>query len=296
MFTHLIESGSHKKELARKGRFFLGTLGFYGLLLMVAGVASVYAYDSHLATQNLELYTLVAPPPLQAETQRPNEPPRPAATGQQHNQLAERPDAIARLLENVRPPDTISTQRNTVAEMPRGPFIISNRTVDPANGGSIGPQPGVGDVPNMNRHAVVVPIDPADTPPPPRATPTPAPVKPPDQIRVSSVVISSKIITKPAPVYPAIARQVGVQGAVTVEILIDEQGRVVSARATSGHPLLRAAAQSSAYQAKFSPTSISGHAVKVSGVMNSIMAESIRFTPRLLARRIAGSMQKARQG
>jgi protein TonB len=54
---------------------------------------------------------------------------------------------------------------------------------------------------------------------------------------------------------------------VTVEILIDEQGRVVSARATSGHALLRAAAQSSAYQARFSPTSISGHPVKVAGVI-----------------------------
>jgi uncharacterized protein len=40
----------------------------------------------------------------------------------------------------------------------------------------------------------------------------------------------------------------------------------------------------------------SNTAVKVSGMINSIMAESIRFTPRLLARRIAGSMQKARQG
>jgi short-subunit dehydrogenase len=37
-------------------------------------------------------------------------------------------------------------------------------------------------------------------------------------------------------------------------------------------------------------------AVKISGVMNNIMAESIRFTPRLLARRIAGGLQKTRQG
>ena len=35
-------------------------------------------------------------------------------------------------------------------------------------------------------------------------------------------------------------------------------------------------------------------AVKISGVINSIMAESIRFTPRLLARRIAGGLQKTR--
>ena len=37
-------------------------------------------------------------------------------------------------------------------------------------------------------------------------------------------------------------------------------------------------------------------AVKVSGAANALMAESIRFTPRFLARRIAGSLQKARQG
>ena len=37
-------------------------------------------------------------------------------------------------------------------------------------------------------------------------------------------------------------------------------------------------------------------AVKVSGALNLMMAESIRFTPRGLARRIAGGMQKARQG
>lgn len=37
-------------------------------------------------------------------------------------------------------------------------------------------------------------------------------------------------------------------------------------------------------------------AVKVSGALNAAMAESIRFTPRALARRIAGSLQKARAG
>jgi short-subunit dehydrogenase len=35
-------------------------------------------------------------------------------------------------------------------------------------------------------------------------------------------------------------------------------------------------------------------AVKISGALNATMAQSIRFTPRALARRIAGGMQKAR--
>jgi uncharacterized protein len=37
-------------------------------------------------------------------------------------------------------------------------------------------------------------------------------------------------------------------------------------------------------------------AVKVSGMMNAVMAGSIRATPRGIARKVAGSLQKARQG
>ena len=35
-------------------------------------------------------------------------------------------------------------------------------------------------------------------------------------------------------------------------------------------------------------------AVRVSGVANALMAESIRFAPRFLARRLVGSLQKTR--
>ncbi|MFD1613008.1 SDR family NAD(P)-dependent oxidoreductase [Sphingomonas tabacisoli] len=37
-------------------------------------------------------------------------------------------------------------------------------------------------------------------------------------------------------------------------------------------------------------------AVKISGVLNAMMAESIRFAPRVVARRFAGGLQKSRQG
>jgi protein TonB len=270
MFTHLIESGSHKKEMSRRGRFFLGTLGLYGLLLSVAGVASVYAYDSHLGRQNLELYTLVAIPLAPAEARTPDEP-RPAPGSGRSDEIIQRAAAIAPLFDNTRPPATISTDRNRNAEIPRHnlPYAVTGTDVDPrrGGGGSVLDGLGRGDYQNTtNRNPVVVPVVPTDDPlPPPR--PTPAPVKPPDKIRVSSHVISSKIISKPAPLYPAIAKQTRVQGAVTVEILVDEQGRVVAAQATSGHPLLRMAAQQSAYQARFSPTTLSGQPVKVSGVI-----------------------------
>ena len=58
-----------------------------------------------------------------------------------------------------------------------------------------------------------------------------------------------------------------ISGTVVVQVLIDENGNVVSASAASGHPLLKAAAVSAARRAKFSPTKLSGQPVKVSGVI-----------------------------
>ncbi|MGH9821491.1 MAG: TonB family protein, partial [Pyrinomonadaceae bacterium] len=55
-----------------------------------------------------------------------------------------------------------------------------------------------------------------------------------------------------------------------VQVLVDENGDVISATAASGHPLLRAAAESAARDAKFSPTLISGQPVKISGVITYV--------------------------
>jgi protein TonB len=132
---------------------------------------------------------------------------------------------------------------------------------------AIGPSGHTGSSDGSAREEVRVPVRSDDVPPPPPVQPRPTPSPVPDKVRLPSSVITSKIITKPAPVYPVLAKQARVQGTVTVEITIDEQGRVVFAQATSGHPLLRPAAQQSAYQARFSPTTISGQHVKVSGII-----------------------------
>jgi protein TonB len=50
-----------------------------------------------------------------------------------------------------------------------------------------------------------------------------------------------------------------------VQIVIDEQGHVISAKALSGSPLLQAAAVQAAYQARFTPTILGGQAVKITG-------------------------------
>jgi protein TonB len=99
---------------------------------------------------------------------------------------------------------------------------------------------------------------------PPAATP-PAPRHSDKPVSLSSIVISGKTLAKPAPPYPAIARAAGVQGTVAVQILVDEQGHVVSAKATNGNPLLQQAAVQAAYRALFSPTVLGGQPVKVTG-------------------------------
>ncbi len=84
---------------------------------------------------------------------------------------------------------------------------------------------------------------------------------------VSGGVLNGKAETLAKPAYPSAARAVNAEGAVSVQVLIDEEGTVVSAEAVSGHPLLQEAARSAALQSKFKPTTISGQAVKVSGVI-----------------------------
>lgn len=91
------------------------------------------------------------------------------------------------------------------------------------------------------------------------------PVKPARSI--SGGILNGKAISLPKPAYPPAARAVNAEGAVSVQVLIDEQGAVVSASAVSGHPLLRAAATEAAKGATFSPTLLQGEPVKVSGII-----------------------------
>jgi len=92
-------------------------------------------------------------------------------------------------------------------------------------------------------------------------------VEPGGRAPISGGVLNGKAISLPVPEYPAIARQAKASGAVAVQVTIDENGAVISARAVSGHPLLQAAAVAAARQAKFSLTLLMGEPVKVTGVI-----------------------------
>ena len=80
-------------------------------------------------------------------------------------------------------------------------------------------------------------------------------------------VLNGKAVSKPLPLYPPAAKASGVEGAVAVRVVVNEDGSVSEAEAVSGPKLLRDAAAEAARQAKFSPTRLSGCPVKVSGVV-----------------------------
>jgi TonB family protein len=258
MFTNLIESNLHTNEFKRRGSFFLYTIAAYALLFVVAGVGSIYAYDAQLDEQeNLEI-TMLQPIELPGPPKAPDAHPASAPKQTSRDQVADmRVHPIANINQPV--PTLPPVSAKPVADLPVRtgvPTVIgshdSNGTgplVPTGNGtggpGTVGP--------------TRIEIDPGTPPlPPPTPKPTPKPVLHKD-------VINSEALSLPKPIYTNIAKVARADGTVTVQILIDERGKVISAHALGGHPLLTGEAIKAAMQARFSPTMIGDTPVKVSG-------------------------------
>lgn len=96
--------------------------------------------------------------------------------------------------------------------------------------------------------------------------------------QISKGVVNGSAVSLPKPSYPPAAQAVNASGAVNVQVLIDEEGNVISASAVSGHPLLRAATEQAARGAKFKPTLLQGAPVKVSGVIVYNFVMPMSFT------------------
>jgi len=94
--------------------------------------------------------------------------------------------------------------------------------------------------------------------------PAPRPLMKP----VSGGVLNGKAISLAMPVYPEFARRAHTVGLVEVEVVVDENGKVISARALAGPPSLRDASVQAALRAQFSPTKLSGQPVKITGRIN----------------------------
>jgi TonB family protein len=254
MFNNLIESSSHAREFKRRGSFLLLTAAAYAVLFVVGGVASIYAYDAHLDDESTEL-ALISYVPLE---------PTKTVSAESHRSRGASPRNSTQITRALRPllidtvnpnniPKAVGIIASPIPPAPPdtgiGPAILDPPGFGPGN--NTGPPNGTGGAPVVRDLGTA----------PPAPTPKPVPKI------VHKPVINSEAIELPKPVYPPMAIQIHVQGTVAVQVLIDESGRVVSARAMSGHALLAGAAQQAAYRARFSPTKIGDQPVKVSGVI-----------------------------
>ena len=252
MFDNLVESGSHKDDLSRKGSFLLGTVAVYLVLGTAFLAISIWYTVSQINTPDLELTTLVAPVPI---PQQQNEPQKEEAAKPQkvEQNVDVRKELIADVTRTELVPKEISAKASDIPPVRRGvTTIIGTSDSNAAAPLAAGPG-GTGLVTTPTKVNIEEP------PPPPAPTPPRAPI--------SGGVLNGKAINLPKPPYPPIAKQAHASGTVVVQVVIDENGNVISAHAVSGHPLLQAVSVAAARQARFSPTKLSGQPVKVTGVI-----------------------------
>jgi TonB family protein len=256
MFNNLIESSSHASEFKRRGSFVIFTMASYAVLFAVAGVLSIYAYDARLEESASEI-TMLNPVELETPSVEAVSPANVPPSGNKKgagNFVRRNP--MASVNEPQLAPKTTSAAPNTNPPLPPGiPFVISDHDSDP---GAMGPaNRGTGGSETASGVKPVIEV----------GTPPPAPVEKPNPKVITRRVLNGEAVSLPKPPYPPMAKQARVQGSVNVQVLVDESGRVISAKAVSGNPLLVPAAQRAALEARFSPTMLGDQPVKVSGVI-----------------------------
>jgi TonB family protein len=79
--------------------------------------------------------------------------------------------------------------------------------------------------------------------------------------------LNAKAIVKPAPVMSEEAKRLKATGKVNVKVVVDENGKVVSATALNNIAVLREAAEAAARQAVFNPLTLDGITVRFTGVL-----------------------------
>ncbi len=259
MFDHLVESERHHEDSSRKGVFFAATLGVYVVIFAGLIVAAIKGADIYMDTQNLADLKLITP--VVVEEAAPPQPQQKQEPQKQQQVKVEQQVATVREFVTDRP--EVVQKGTSVTREGQSPPVPGARKgnvdyIPPSGGSPFGDPNATGTAP-----AGPPPAPPIDDPPPPPPKPTPTPRRAP----ISGGVLNGKAISLPKPPYPAIAKAARASGTVTVQVTIDESGKVISAKAVGGHPLLQQAAVQAAYGARFSPTQLSGQPVKVTGVI-----------------------------
>ena len=271
MFEELLETEPNAVKVKGRRVYFAGSAAVIGIFLISAFIVSIFAYDFDLGMGDVDVVELITPLDVQPDMHPElNQAPKQAqklqapggSSGPQQTKVAltdESPQAV---------PSTASTKPTSSAARPAGDYVeVSGSDSDSAGIGSgrgIGTGIGDGISDGIGNGTVAASTEPVPPPPPP-APKAPVTEKP---VVLSMGVVNSRAMSLPLPIIPAAAKAANVTGTVNVQILVDETGKVVSASAVSGSPLLRTATEAAARNARFTPTFLSGKPIKITGVIH----------------------------
>lgn len=264
MFDKMIETNTAGNEFKGRTRYFLVSGVVVGALFLSAVLISIFAAEYGIGLGEINTAELLAPITAEApEPERPNDPANAAALDK--SVLPTRKDNIARLDEVQPVPKGISVAQNTQRARPdSGRYKISSGPETDGIGayrpnGNRRTEIGTSSGGSKNNDVAAAEPTKLDVPPPTR------PNKP--QAPKSLGVITGLATHLPKPIYPPQAKAMNVAGTVTVQLLIDEKGNVISAKASNGPKVLQPFAEKAARSAKFTPTLLSGVPVKVTGIV-----------------------------
>jgi protein TonB len=262
MFDKLVASEPESADFKNRRRYFFTSSVVVGILFLAAVVASIFAADFGLGNNGFDLVEMIAPPEMAA--------PEPETPKPSNNESREsRTDEITRevnmtnMQETPLVPKGFSVTPNTQLARPNTDRFrvtgFDSPTSNPNGSGRSGNFSG--DSPSGLSQKTTPATD------EPEVDLPPAVKKDPPRRPISKGPLNGEAKYLPKPIYSAAAKAVRAQGVVTVQVTIDEKGNVISANAADGHRMLRSDAERAARAAKFSPTTLGGVPVKVTGVI-----------------------------
>jgi periplasmic protein TonB len=276
MFNELVETQPSGGGTGNRKSYFIVSSLVLFVGLTGALIFSLFAVDLNLDMDDMDMVELIAPVDAPEEKKPLPEletAPKPVAKSNPGPSAAPvvttRQANIARIDETpTEVPMTVSTAATAQKAQPSDRFFKVGEFDN--DGGSVG-EPGRGPGGNGNGDGdglsteTVAVVTPTNSEKPPPAV---KPKKEEKPVIRSLGIVNGRATSLPKPSVPAAAKVANVLGTVAVQVLIDENGNVISANAVSGNQLLRQSSEAAAKQAKFIPTLLSGEKVKASGVIN----------------------------
>jgi len=275
MFEELVETQPIANETKGRKSYFIGATLVLSVSLFAALIVSIFAVDLGVDVNEMDMLSVVAPIDTPVEQKRPElesapkDKPNVEAAPSGAPKITVRQDTVARLDESpTTVPTSVSTSASTQKVRPvTGNYVIGDFDYDGANAGKVGRGPAgtgtEGDGLGSGDLNAKIEEEPAQPAPPPVVKPAPK-----RSLVQTLGVINGRATSLPMPTIPPAAKVANVAGTVAVQVLVDENGNVISANAVSGNQLLRASSEAAARRAKFNATTVDGTPVRVSGVIN----------------------------